>query len=266
MIGLQTGLFSFILAAAAVPPASTEPTKSKTIILGIDDFCPYTCLESNKPGFLVELIEVILSRSGYTLSVLHGSWTRLQILAQEGKVDLLGPITQYYVEKHKIPSTQELGGFFRAGFVTQADARWHFVDYSSLNNLKIAAIKDYSYPAELEGHLNRAKQEKRYVELIGDNANLRLVKMLASRRVDTVPMLFDVFHYQTLLLGLSPDKFKIAKELQLEPNRANYRIGVLTRNARERAALIQILDKGFATLKTDGTYQKIVMKYGIHAK
>ncbi len=266
MIGLQTGFFSFILAAAAAPPANAEPAQPKTIILGIDDFCPYTCLESNKPGFLVELIDVILTRSGYKLSVLHGSWTRLQLLAQEGKVDLLGPITQYYVDKNKIPSTQELGGFFRAGFVTQADARWQFVDYSSLNSLKIAAIKDYSYPTELEVHLQRAKREKRYVELIGDNANLRLVKMLASKRVDTIPMLFDVFHYQTLLLGLAPDKFKIAKEMQLEPNRANYRIGVLTKDPRERADLIQLLDKGFASLKTDGTYQKIIMKYGIHDK
>jgi ABC-type amino acid transport substrate-binding protein len=98
---------------------------------------------------------------------------------------------------------------------------------------------------------------------MGDDANRRLVKRLASKRVDTVPALFDVFFYHAMQLGLSADKFKIAKEIPLDSDRTTYRVGVPIKDALRRTSLIAILDLGFASLKADGTLKKIKMKYGI---
>jgi ABC-type amino acid transport substrate-binding protein len=69
-----------------------------------------------------------------------------------------------------------------------------------------------------------------------------------------------------MLLGLSPDQFKVAKKIPLESNMTSYRIGILIKDATLRTLVLRKLDEGFPSLKADGTLRKIMMKYGLDEK
>jgi len=258
----RTILFNLCLLGFFTEPAWAA-SKKEQVAFGVDDFCPYTCLELNRPGFLVEAVRLILERAGSELIVTRGSWTRLQMLSAQGKIDILGPLTPFIIEKMKITATQILGGSFQGGFIVRRDSTWRYDGVQSLDGLKIGGIKDYSYPPNLMEYFKVAQLQSRYVELIGEDANRRLVQMLAKKRIDTIPMLYDVFWYHAMVLKLPADHFKSAGEVMLPPDRNAYRLGVFTVDKKKREALIETLDQGFLNLKKDGTLQKIMANYGL---
>ncbi len=253
-------LLVFLLTVWGHPLRAVE---QKLIVMGIDDFCPYTCLEKDRPGFLPEAIAEILRRSHMRLEIVQGSWTRLKLLAESGKVDLLGPLSLQLIKNLKLPSTQSLGGFFHAGFMTVADSTWLYQGPKSLDKKNIATVKGYSYPSELLEYFAGKQKQGSLIELVGADANRRQLQMLASKRVDTVPVLIDLFWHQARLLKLNPKDFRLAGTVELEADLSTYRLGVFTRDAGKAKILINILDEGFLKIKKDGTAKALLERYEV---
>ncbi|HYX34980.1 MAG TPA: transporter substrate-binding domain-containing protein [Oligoflexus sp.] len=238
----------------------------KKVVYGIDDFCPYTCLEKDRPGILPEAIAVILGRQRMTLEILPGSWTRLEKEGEKGNVDLLGPLTLRFIKRTRVPSTQVLGGFFKAGFMTRSDSSWIYTGPESLRNKRLVTVKGYSYPVEVKAFLDTIRDTRYLMELSGENANRRRVQMLAQGRVDAVPTMYNIFHHQVKLLNMNAADFRSAGDMPLSDDTTTFRIGVFNKDPVVSKELIRILDKGFVDISKDKTLKSILARYGIQGE
>src|SRR6478735_12262621 len=65
-----------MVLSASLFASKAVGSELKKVVFGIDDFCPYTCLEKDRPGIFPEAVATILQPHHVELEIYPASWAR----------------------------------------------------------------------------------------------------------------------------------------------------------------------------------------------
>jgi polar amino acid transport system substrate-binding protein len=249
----------FLLAWAWIQGVQASP--KQTINIVTDDYCPYVCFEGDQPGISVEILNEIFKRRGMETKLFPVGWARALKMAEENKVDIIAAVSTYELKNIGWLPTQAMGPKFTASFFVSGKKDWRYRSIADLKGMKVGIIKGYVYPEPLESYVRKPENSPFVVEIGGVDAIPRLIKMLASGRIDTLPLSRPVFYFS---VRGTPDKksYREAGDLSLPDNPsicAGVRPGLKLAGIDDPVAFI---NESMLALKSDGTYGRILKSYG----
>ncbi len=240
------------LLATAVLAQSERPL----ITLAADIWCPYNCdPQSAKPGYVVELAQLVFERAGYRVEYLVLPWARTLQSVEQGVITAAIGATAQELPSALFPQ-QEVGRF-RGHLITARSMSWRYLEPASLKGMRIGVVNSYDY-----GSFNRFIERNRDSDLLqvlsGQDAINRGLAMVARRRLDAFIEDRDVAAYtitqmeleQQLVVGDpvgSAIKLYIAFSSKL-PQSKQY---------------AQVLNDGIVALRASGELAQILNRYGI---
>ncbi len=130
------------LTNSSLAQKTTQTALKEVIHIDAIDWCPQICLDSNHPGYVVELVKKIFENTQYQLSIHIFPWSRAIRNVSSGKADaLLSPA------KSEAPNLlyPELSvGYQQMCFFTLYKSNWRYDGISSLQGLQIGIATDTS--------------------------------------------------------------------------------------------------------------------------
>lgn len=244
--------------------ARAQPTK---LLVGVDEYCPYTCLKSEqKKGYALDIVEQILAPRGYVFEYVPASWPRIKAMARKGALDLLIPVNQLETKELDILRTRHAINQFQkespAAYFVHKDSKWLYTGPDSLKDQIIGIVQGYTYPEPLRSHLQDPQYQSKQLIVASDQGNQRQIRMLASRRVTVVPCERLVFWYRARQMTLETE-FKDAGVLQMPDELALFHIGIVQKNKPQARTIQQLLDEGLEAMKSSDKLKSIMKSYNL---
>lgn len=259
--------YSGIILSIVVSIFSAEARSQATkLLIGIDDYCPYTCLNSEQKGYALDLVEQILAPRGFLLEHIPASWPRIKAMAKKGSIDLLIPVNQVETRELGILRTRNAINQFQkespAAYFVHKDSKWMYTGPESLKDQTLGIIQGYTYPEPLHSHLQDPLYQKKRIVLASDQGNHRQIRMLASHRVTVVPSERLVFWYIARRIGLETE-FKDAGVLDMPDDLVLFHIGIVQKNKPQSKNIQKWLDEGLDAMKGSDKIKAILKKYNL---
>lgn len=236
------------------------------LLVGVDEYCPYTCLKSTHKGYALDIAEQILAPRGFLLEYVPASWPRIKTMAKKGTIDLLIPVNQSETKELEILRTRNAINQFQkespAAYFVHKDSKWMYKGPESLKDQVIGIVQGYTYPEPLSTHLQDPRNQRKQIVLASDQGNQRQIRMLATRRVTVVPSERLVFWYIARQMGLETE-FKDAGVLDMPDDLVLFHYGIVHKN-KPQAKNIQLwLDEGLDAMKGSDKLKAILKKYNL---
>lgn len=253
---LITALCALLLsntAAMALP---------NTITVVADTWCPYNCEpDSEKPGYVIELIKAIYEPEGIKVNYEIMPWTRAINETRELKFTAIIGATKSEAPDFIYP--QRMVGLSIYKFYTRKDSEWTYQGPNSLEYISLGTVDGYSYNSVIDSYLERNRRDRLRVQVVGGEfATEQNIKKLLAKRIDV--MLEDPNVVANSLLALDKkDGLRVLDRLDSpNPEQDDLYMAFSPKNpdAKELAA---IFDRGLVRLREDGELEKIMHHYGL---
>lgn len=226
---------------------------SSLSIAGID-WCPQICVNKNKPGYIVEIVNTVFADSPYTIKIDYYPWSRAIKLTKEGKVTALLSPAKAEAPMLRYPA-QEVGRQ-QMCFFTGKDSIWQYKGIESLKGQQIGVSADSSLE-ELNGYLKQHPEQfqfqpyhKRYLE---QNAG-----KLNKKRIDSFLFTYNSTVYELNRLGIG-NNYRSAG--CVSKTNVYLAFSNISSNQQEVSQMIDYLDQKMVQLHLEGTVQRIMNKY-----
>lgn len=220
------------------------------IVTAAQDPWPPFVQEGKDPGLSVEIAQQALKTQGYELRMRIMPWSRAMNEVKNANVDMI--ISAWKTdERTKFLRYSQPYATNQIKFITLANSTFEYNGLDSLSGKSVGVARGYGYGDEF----NAAKNFKRPIanDLI---ANLQKV---ATKRID-MTLEDEIVAKATMAAeGLDVNKFRFTKNA-LSSNDV-YVVSGLSNSRSEK--LIAAFDKGLAIIKSNGTFDKIMKKYGV---
>jgi len=215
--------------------------QAKDLLVAGTEWCPYNCVDENRPGIISEYVELIAKRIGIKVDIELLPWSRAITDVKDGKYDVLMSCGESD-SKGLIKSKKLLD--YQMCFFTLHTSNWNYNGVKSLNIIQLGSIQDYAYGEPLDTYL--AKERTNTSIMQGPNVHERLGQMLYLSRLDT--FVAD----RILIKYLVGNKYRVAGCLKLSPLYLAFNKNI------DR----EIIDKINSEIsKTKEELEKIVKKY-----
>lgn len=228
----------------------------KVISIRTDVWCPFACEPKAKnPGFMIEIVQDILKKEGYTVDYQLMPWARAIRDTKLGKYDAIIGAGRSDAPGFIFPDEPQ--GLTKYSTFGLKETNWKYLDEKSLEGIKLGAISSYSYDDET----NRLIEKKHgSIELVsGDEPLGQLIKMVEQKRI----MAF-VESPQVLSFYLKEKNIKI-KLNDLGPLKENSQelYIAFSPEKKELSGLAKKISLGTVELRKTGKLKKILSKYGL---
>jgi polar amino acid transport system substrate-binding protein len=154
--------------------------QAKDLLVAGTEWCPYNCVDNNRPGIVTEYVKLIVKRIGMKAVIELLPWSRAIIGVKSEKYDVLMSSGESD-SKGLIKSKKLLD--YQMCFFTLHSSNWNYMGVKSLNLIGIGTIQDYAYGEPLDSYL--AKKRTNTIILTGKNPHKRLSNMLDTSKIDT---------------------------------------------------------------------------------
>lgn len=233
---------------------------SEEIIIGVNDWCPHVCIpskENPEHGYTVDIATKILTDAGYKVKISVAPWKRLVSESREGGIDI---ITSGY--KQEAPflnfSDKYIGVTDEAIYVRDSED-WKYEGVSSLDGIgSIGVIRGATYGDDNIFNSYIISNPSKFIQVSGSEVVSRLLKMLASGRLNAIVGETNAIGYYTMKDGFSW-KPKVAGKLM---NKGYIFIGV-SPNHPQSEELVDVINRGLFRLRKSGHIAKIMSEYGL---
>ncbi|HKI81755.1 MAG TPA: transporter substrate-binding domain-containing protein [Pseudodesulfovibrio sp.] len=236
--------------------ASSPATAQERVLVVSDTWMPYNGTPgSSREGYAVEILRVVFERHGFAVEYRRLPRKRAVGDVRSGRADILIGATRSELPDFVFPKTPL--GHSDLCFFTM-DNGWSFTGPESLEDVVTGYVQGHDYPQWFLEDVER--HPGRFHALHGEDASVRLLAMLAEKRVQVIPGSRAVIGYYTqqadlkdrvVLAGCSRDD---ARELFF---------GLSPANMPRSRLLADILDKGVYTLRNTGQLNHLLIKYGL---
>lgn len=251
-------LAALLLSVALLLPAASFGRDKVT--LRADLWCPYTCdPASDRPGYLVEIAREIFAAQGLEVDYQLMPWKRVLLSLREGEIDGALGAGQREIPGSVVPA-RSLGADVTVLAVRQ-ESRFVFNGVSSLEQLKIGIVTDYSFDdgGPIDAYLRRhveAKDGK--VELVyGADAQMQNMQKLLNGRIDAILDDEQVLAFNKMQLPSAPPLKYFVVNRGLDSS-----IAFWPTNPKARA-YADMLSEGIETLRRSGRLEQILDRYGL---
>ncbi|MBN1968322.1 MAG: transporter substrate-binding domain-containing protein [Candidatus Delongbacteria bacterium] len=223
---------------------------SKTLKIVTDDWEPYYGPNLKDGGYISEITREAFKRAGYEVEITFYPWKRALEYVKMGNADVLMGMyfteerTQFLEYSDPIDKTQ-------VAFYTLRDRSINYEKLYDLKNYKIGVIRGYSNTKEFDEATFLIKDESTDIKQnINKLLNKRTDMIIGSKKV----ILHQLQSYQ----GKERDSIKIIDPpLEIK----NLYIGITKKNP-DAIKIRDDFNKGLKLMMDDGTYDKILEKYG----
>jgi polar amino acid transport system substrate-binding protein len=252
--------FSFAgLQAAALSLFALTAAQAQTTIIAavVPNYPPmeYRDPATNKlTGFDVEFGEALMAKAGVTLKWEETSFDQMMSAVATGRVNIiLSGMTD-------LPARREVVTFIdylKTGpqFYVMKDRGGDFPNMAALCGKKVGASRRTSFPVEIAAwsEANCVKAGKPAITVMGTDGSADARTQLRQGRLDAAVQGGETLPY---LMGLEPNTYQpVGKPIAFQYN------GLAI--DRKNEALVKQLSDAMSKLIADGTYAKVVAKWGL---
>ncbi|GLX78569.1 hypothetical protein tinsulaeT_19090 [Thalassotalea insulae] len=229
---------------------------SQTIKIAAIDWCPQICLDKQRPGYVIEIVNQVFKNSPYQITIDYYPWSRAIKYVTEGSYDaLLSPAKK---EAPDLTYPEQAVGHQKMCFFTKAQSSWHYRGPNSLDDQYVGVAADTSieelnqYIKEHPQHFQFQPYHERYVK---QNAG----KVLKNR-IDSFIFTLNTTNYTLAQLNLTA-KFKNAGCVSVAP--IYIALTPIAEKQDAMQAIASFWDKRYAELQSQGVINKVITKYRI---
>lgn len=246
---LTLGLAVLFILLTPVPAALADPLR-----LRADAWCPYNCVPgSDKPGYMVEIAQKLFADGGLDYQLLP--WSRAVEEARGGRIDAVAGATAD--DAAGLVFGKLSAGATITVIVTRRGDGWRYAGPASLSGRKLAAVRDYSYGADLDAYIKAHETDGGLLELAsGEDVTDQNLKKLLAGRVDAVVEDRNVAEFALVAQGME-GLVEMQNVGEVTPLFIAFAPGG---PGTERAAR---LDAGIAALRASGELSRILARYGL---
>lgn len=241
----QSAVALLLIMACTVAPVRAAQ-------LACPDFAPFKMagMAGQRPGIDIEVLQAVFSRIGEPVTFLPMPWKRALEQARAGRVDGLCGCSYLPERENEFLFSDKLG-YHHQGLFSPAEAplppETRLADLAARpDGRPVGVVRGYT----LENQLSGAG-----VAVLNVVDDAQLVRVLANNRVDAVYAFRDVLRFYEKAEGLG-ETF-VYTPVGREP----YFV-CLSRAAPGAEALLGRINRGLATVRADGTYDRIWQSYG----
>lgn len=236
-----------LLLLLAIPVAAQE----KTLLAAGDPWPPFLDPSQPQLGLTVELVRSAYATQGYTVKVAVVPWARAENGVREGRYDVLLNVWMTEERKAYLVYTHPFA-LNEVTFIKRKGDPFTFEGFASLKGKRIGVIRGYGYE---EAFLRSDLFQRDEATSLMEN-----VHKLLAKRIDLT--LDDAIVAQSVIASNDPALLErvqfVEKGLSINP------LHLASGKANPRAQeLVEAFNRGLARIKADGTYQKILKRYGI---
>jgi polar amino acid transport system substrate-binding protein len=240
----QRVMQGLILCAALLP---INAHANKTISICVGNFPPYNSHVLPKNGPIIEIATEAFRRSGYQMQFIYMPWARILKEGEHGQCGILGiwrnPQRDLIFDYAQPIIKQELGFFARSG------SQYDLSKPKTLEALSIGVERSSYLPPALANsrlhfdlasslHTNLLKLSKERIDLAFGNKAAGLYMIKAEKGLQNL-------EWQTPSLEVKETYLAFAK------------------THPQKELLLQAFNRGFDSMKADGSYKKILKAAGL---
>lgn len=258
MRGVALLVLLFLLQPAAAFSAEEKtPVSTERFLIGMPEWCPYTCDDPNMPGILVELAKKVFEARGITPEFrIYDNWKRLIYEGRKGRVDAvmaIGPSE----EPALIYPTESMADIFISFFV-RANDPWQFDGTKSFENKVLLVYDNVDYGPHIQPYVDEHKNDRTRIELATGETEEVVIHKLAAGRGDIYLEDKHVALFMIKNEGLG-GKVKLSPRTDM-PESIPIGIG-FSPHFKHANDYTDMIDAAMKEMKQNGEYQAIINRY-----
>jgi len=229
---------------------------SETIKVAAVDWCPQICVNKERPGFVMETIQLIFKDSPYDLDIEIYPWTRAIKMVNAGEAHaLLAPVKR---EAPNLRYPVHAIGSQKMCFWTKPESNWKYSGINSLQDLQIGFAYDVTI-TELSDYM--ASNKDRF-QLMSFNHEyiVKNMKKLEFGWIDTFLLTHNFAMYEFNALNVT-SKIRLAG--CLSPERYYMAFSSRSRDPEKIDKMMKFFDLKMKELKTSKKIPHIMRRYGL---
>lgn len=191
-------------AGALADTGSAESSRIRTVTIGSDLWCPYSCeAEDAMQGYLVDVVRAAMATQGIEVKYKVLPWSRAYIQGETGKIDMvlgLVPGDEGRLAMSTVPLAWD-----STVMVVRKGEKFRYAGPGSLDGMRIGTTAEYTYDngGDLDEYLQKRRDARdRITEIFSSNPLHLLFGMLTRNRIDVFPENAEVTLYEARELGL----------------------------------------------------------------
>ncbi|CAM3899551.1 transporter substrate-binding domain-containing protein [Vibrio aquimaris] len=238
------------LLLLAVAALFSVQSFAATVTAAQDPWAPFVQKDSSNPGVSVEILTEAMKSQGYDVDFKIMPWTRALNEVKDGRIDIL-VATWFTNERTAFLNYSEPYLENSLKFIKRKGDAFEYNGMDSLSGKTVGIIRNYGYGDDFLGASNFKKPEAN--DLVSN------AKKLVAKRIDLT--LEDELVAKSTLsgAGMNLADFEFTKNA-LSVNPLHVTSGLANSN---NGKYIDAFNKGLAEIKSNGTFDKILAKYGI---
>jgi len=230
---------------------------ANTITIRADEWYPINGIpDSDKPGYMIEIAQVILAEHGHDVEYRVMPWKRSIQQVREGSFDCVVGAYKEDAPDFVFPDSE--WGAIASSFYVKKGVDWRYSGMESIKAVKVGVIGGYAYSEEFDEYVKENKSTAKVQVINANNALEQNIKKLIKGRIDVVLESHLVMEAKLKTMGLS-DEVVIAGELV-----AAEKMYIACSPARSTSKeYAKFFSEGIKALRASGQLKKILDKYGL---
>ncbi len=211
---------------------------------------------SDKPGYMIELAQIILKEHGYTVDYRASPWERSLEEVRKGKHDCV--VGAYTEDAPDFLFPAIPWGKIESTFYVKKGSSWKYDGIKSLMSVKVGTIGGYAYSDDFDAYVEANKGSARVQIIKGNNALENNIKKMLAGRIDVVIESHLVMEAKLKEMGKSNDIAGAGLLAEAD----NMYIACSPAKAQSKQ-LVEWFTEGLKKLRASGELKKVLSKYGL---
>lgn len=184
-------VYTPIFLAPQSPPPFTSKHPADSTQRGIEGLLTF-CTDVSEPfipvrgetqsGYIPELLRMLYEPVGFQVELVRSPWGRC--LSEALKGDMTGVIGTDPSQAASLVFPTEPLDAYRPQFYTLSESPWVYQDLQNLHEIRLGALRDYSYSSLLNAYLTRQGKSERLVFTQGERGLETLLLALHEGKID----------------------------------------------------------------------------------
>ncbi|SJL84009.1 Cystine-binding periplasmic protein precursor [Vibrio palustris] len=220
-----------------------------TVTAAQDPWPPFVTNDPSMPGISVEILTEAMKTQGHTVNFRNMPWARALDSVKKGRIDIL-PAAWINDERKQYLLFSSPYLFNELSYISRASDNFSYSNLSSLKGKTVGIVRGYAYDPDFMKEPSIKRPESIDIETN--------IKKLKNNRVDLTIEDKIVALSTIKRLNMSPGDFIFSQPISKKSLYVT--IGISNPNGKK---YMNAYEKGLQIIKKNGTFDKILSKYGI---
>jgi len=231
--------------------------QSSTVTIRADEWYPINGIpDSENPGYMIEIAQIILAEHGHTVEYRVMPWKRSVQQVREGSFDCV--VGAYKEDAPDFLFPNDSWGSIGSSFYVKKGKNWRYKGMESIKSIKVGVIGGYAYSDKFDEYIKESKGSSNIQVINSNNALEQNIKKMMKGRIDAVLESHLVMEAKLKTMGLSTEVISAGELVAPE---AMYIACSPARSSSKE--YVRYFSEGIKSLRASGKLKQILNKYGL---